>query len=202
MHPKLKNVICTTAQNSHQKGNELNKNSSAHGHPSKAEESILSAISVGAVFILIGAIYVATLPTSLWEKIVNFFGSFTALNVPETGIYLPAPAVPAAHTVLYNAAFQFCIGLAILQIILLILRLMLQSPIGKTAETAGNLVYWFGASYLVFTFLNSATTLTTWFAFWTAILMVLGASMIARALVLFAKKTSLAEKTALSEQKK
>lgn len=166
----------------------MNKNSSAHAHPHKAGEGILSAISVGTVFILIGAIYVTTLPTSLWEKIVNFFSSFNTVQVPDTTINLPAPAVPAAHTVLYNAAFQFCIGIAILQIILLTLRLMWHSPIGKTAETAGNLVYWFGASYLVFTFLNSSTTVTTWFAFWAAILIVLGVSMIARALVLFAKR--------------
>jgi hypothetical protein len=165
----------------------LSKNSSAHAHPYKAGEGILSAISVGTVFILIGTIYVTTLPTSLWDKIVAFFSSFDIVGVTD-GISLPAPAVPAAHTVVYNAAFQFCIGIAILQIILLTLRLMWHSPIGKTAETAGNLVYWFGASYLVFTFLNSSTTVTTWFAFWAAILMVLGVSMIARALVLFAKR--------------
>ena len=166
----------------------MSENSSAHTRPHKAGEGIFTAISVGAVFILIGVVYVATLPTSLWDEVVAFFGSFDVLQVPGTGIYLPAPAVPAAHTVLYNAAFQFCIGLGILQIILLTLRLAWHSPTSKTAETAGNLVYWFGASYLVFTFLNSATTPETWFAFWAAILIVLGVSMIARALVLFAKK--------------
>jgi hypothetical protein len=170
------------------KGNELSKNSSAHTYPYKAGEGIISAISVGAVFILIGTIYVTTLPTSLWDKIVNFFTSFNTAQVPSTTIYLPVPAVPAAHTVVYNAAFQFCLGIAILQILLLTLRLLWHSPIGKTAETAGNLVYWFGASYLVFTFLNSSTTVTTWFAFWAAILVALGVSMIARALVLFAKR--------------
>ena len=166
----------------------MSENSSAHTRPYKAGEGIFSAISVGAVFILIGVIYVATLPASLWDKVVAFFSSFSSVQVPDTGIYLPAPAVPAAHTVLYNAVFQFCIGLGILQIILLALRLAWHSPISRTAETAGHLVFWLGASYLVFTFLNSATTLETWFAFWAAILMVLGVSMIARALVLFAKK--------------
>jgi len=166
----------------------LSENSSTHARPYKAGEGIFSAISAGTFFILIGVIYVTTLPTSLWDKAIAFFSSFDVSRVPNTGIYLPAPAVPAAHTVLYNAAFQFCIGIGILQIILLTLRLAWHSPTGKTAETAGNLVYWFGASYLVFTFLNSATTLETWFAFWAAILVVLGVSMIARALVLFAKK--------------
>jgi hypothetical protein len=143
---------------------------------------------VGAVFILIGVIYVATLPDSLWEEIVAFFGSFSALQVPGTGIYLPAPAVPAAHAVLYRAVFQFCLCLGILQVILLALRLVWHSPIGKTAETVGNLVFWFGASYLVFTFLNSSTEIETWFVFWAAILVVLGVSLIIRALVLFARR--------------
>ena len=166
----------------------MSKNSSAHTRPYKVGEGIFSAISVGAVFILMGLVYVATLPTSLWDKAIDFFSSFDVSQVSNTGIYLPAPAIPAAHTVLYNAAFQFCIGIGILQIILLALRLAWHSPTSKTAETAGNLVFWFGATYLVFTFLNSATTLETWFSFWAAILIVLGVSMIARALVLFAKK--------------
>ena len=165
----------------------MKKNSSAHAHAYKAGEGIISAISVGAVLILIGTIYVTTLPTPLWDKIVSFFGSFDIVKVSDQ-ISLPAPAAIADHAVVYNAAFQFCIGIAILQIILLTLRLMWHSPISKTAETAGNLVYWFGASYLVPTFLNSATDVPTWFAFWAAILMVLGVSMIARAIVLFAKK--------------
>jgi hypothetical protein len=165
----------------------LNKNSSVHPRSSKTEENIIGAISAGAVFILIGTVYVTILPTSLWDKIVDFFKSFEIVKLSDT-LSLPAPIDPGAHVVVYNAAFQFCIGLAILQIILLTLRLMMHSPISKTAETAGNLVYWFGASYLVPTFLNSNTAVPTWFAFWAAILMVLGISMIVRAMVLSIKK--------------
>ena len=166
----------------------MSESSSAHARPYKAGEGIFSAVSVGAVFILIGVIYVATLPASLWDEVVAFFGSFSSVQVPGTGIYLPAPAVPAAHAVLYGAVFQFCLGLGILQVILLALRLAWQSPIGKTAETVGHLAFWLGASYLVFTLLNDATTLETWFVFWAAILVVLGVSLIIRALVLFARR--------------
>jgi hypothetical protein len=93
-----------------------------------------------------------------------------------------------AHSVLYGAAFQFCIGLGILQIVFLLLRLMMNSPISKTAETMGNLVYWFGAGCLVTTYLNSTTTLSEWFMFWAGILVILGLSFVARAFVLFAKR--------------
>jgi len=166
----------------------LTTHSSAYARPRNAGENIISAISVGAVFILIGTIYVTTLPTSLWDKIVNFFESFTTVQIPDTTIYLPAPAVPSAHAVVYNAAFQFCIGIAILQIIVLALRILWHSPIDKTAETVGKLVYWFGTCYLVPTFLNSSTTQTTWFAFWAAIIITLGVSMIARAMLFLAKR--------------
>jgi hypothetical protein len=187
MRSTLKNVIFTTTQIASGKGSELTKDSTVHPRSYKTGENIIGAISAGTFFILIGAVYVAALPTSLWDKIVDFFQSFEVVKLSDT-LSLPAPATPGAHTVVYNAAFQFCLGIAILQIILLVLRLMIHSPISKTAETAGNLVYWFGASYLVLTFLNSTTTVSTWFAFWAAIIIVLGISMIARAVVLFAKK--------------
>lgn len=165
----------------------MNAHPRRHIGPRAFGENIITAISVGTVFILIGTIYVTTLPTSLWDKMADFFSSLTGSPVPGTSIYLPAPASPATHAVFYNAIFQFCIGIAVLQIIVLALRLMFKSSISKTSETAGNLVYWFGASYLVVTFLNSSTTSTMWFAFWAAILIVLGVSLIARAFVIFAK---------------
>ena len=165
----------------------MSKNPSARTRSYKTGENIIGAISAGAFFILIGTIYVTTLPTSLWDNIVSFFKSFETVQLSEH-LSLPAPVTPGAHAVVYNAAFQFCISIAVLQIIVLALRLMIHSPISKTAETAGSLVYWFGATYLVPTFLNSDTDVPTWFAFWAAIIMVLGISLIARAIVLFAKK--------------
>jgi hypothetical protein len=154
----------------------------------KARERLFSAISAGAALILLGIIYVINLSSSLWDAIIEFFSNLTSAQVPSTGIYLPAPVSPASHAVLYGAVFQFCIGLGILQIIFLALRLMLNSPIGKTAETMGNLVYWFGAAYLVATYLNSTTTISKWFVFWAGILIILGLSFIARAFVLLAKR--------------
>jgi hypothetical protein len=154
----------------------------------KAHERIFSAISVGAFFILIGIIYVIHLPSSLWDALISFFGNFTLAQVPTTGIYLPAPISPANHALLYGAIFQFCIGIGILQIIMLLLRYTWQSPIGKTAETMGNLVFWFGTAYLVTAYLNSTTDWSKWFVFWAGMLMILGLSFIARAFVLLGKK--------------
>ena len=164
----------------------MNVNTQTRTH--KIGESLISAISVGAVLILIGMVFVLAQPSSLWDSIVTFFSSFTLRSVPGMGISLPAPANPAAHAVLYTAAFQFCIGLGILQIILLALRLMINSPTGKTAETFGHLIYWFGASYLITSYLNNTTTINRWFMFWAGILIVLGVSLIARAFFLLVKR--------------
>ena len=154
----------------------------------KAKEGLYSAISIGAVLILIGIVYALAQPSSLWDSIITFFSNLTTRSVPGTGISLPAPANPAAHAVLYTAAFQFCIGLGILQVILLVLRLAGRSSIGKTAETVGTLVYWFGAAYLITIYLSDAPNITQWFMFWAGILIILGLSLIARAFVLLTKR--------------
>ena len=162
----------------------VNKRSGAY----KSQERLFSALSAGAFFILLGIVYVINLPASLWDAVVDFFGSFTLAQVPSTGIYMPAPTIPAAHAFLYGAIFQFCIGLGILQIVFLLMRIMMNSPIKKTAETMGNLVYWFGAAYLVTTYLNNTTSTSDWFVFWAGILIMLGLSFIARAFVLMVKR--------------
>jgi hypothetical protein len=159
-------------------------------------DGLLSAFVVGAVFIALAIIFVGT--PNILNDIGKFFGDFTVKQVPSTTIFLPAPAHPADHAELYGALVQFSLGLGILQILILALRLVLGSPIRRTAETVGNLVFWFGAVYLISAFLNSATTLELWFMFWAALLVILGVSLIARGLVLFAKK-SLAKKPAPKE---
>jgi hypothetical protein len=151
-------------------------------------ESIISAISVGTVFILFGLVYVLAFPANLFDRIVTFFGSLALRGIPGTGINLPAPINPGAHVVLYTAVFQFFIGLLLLQFLVLALRIVWKSPIRRTAETVGSLVFWAGSVFLANAFLNAHTTVNTWFAFWSGILIMIGLSLIARALVLLAKR--------------
>lgn len=164
----------------------MSGNQSTQTRTQPAREGLISAISVGAVFILIGVIYINT--PDLWGKIGAFLGSFTSTTVASTGVTIPAPQFPASHAVLYGAVFQFSLGIGILEILLLALRLLLRSPIRKTAETVGTLVFWFGASYLVTTYLNDATTITQWFVFWAGVIMMAGLSLIARGFVLLARR--------------
>jgi len=169
-----------------ERGRRLNERSSVLKESHKAQEGLLSAIAVGFVFILIGIIYITT--SGLWDSVVAFFGNLTATVVPGTEIYLPMPTNPSVHAVFYGALFHLCLGLGILQIIVLALRFVLRSSISNAAETVGNLVFWFGAAYLVNTYLNQTTNVNTWFIFWTGMLIISGLSLIARALVLLARR--------------
>jgi hypothetical protein len=164
----------------------LSKNQSMPPRERRHGEDLLSAVAVGAVFILIGIVFITT--PNLVNDAEKFFSDFIRLPVPNTSILLPAPAHPASHAELYGAVAQFTLGVGVLQILMLALRLVLRSPKRRIAQTVGNLVFWLGAAYLTITFLNNATTVKTWFMFWAAILVVLGASLIVRSLVLFARR--------------
>jgi hypothetical protein len=152
----------------------------------KRKENIFTAVYIGALFILIALIYFIHLPNNLWNEIVNFFGTLTLAEVPGTGIGLPAPSNPASHIQLYTAAFQFSLGIGILEIIILVLRVGLHSPMSRKAETVENIVFWLGTSYLITTYLVNMTLSSEWFVFWAGIILIFGLSLIARAFILIA----------------
>lgn len=152
----------------------------------KRKENIFTAVYIGALFILVALIYFIHLPNNLWNEIVNFFSTLTLAEVPGTGIGLPAPSNPAAHIQLYTAAFQFSLGIGILEIIILVLRVGLHSPMSRKAETVENIVFWLGTSYLITAYLFNVTLSSEWFVFWAGIILIFGLSLIARAFILIA----------------
>ncbi len=85
---------------------------------------------------------------------------------------------------LYSAVTQFSLIWGLFQIVILALRIVVDSPFSKKAETASNLVFWLGASYLISTLLNETTTVETWFVFWAEVIMLIGVSLIVRAIIL------------------
>jgi hypothetical protein len=168
--------------------NGLNNDRKGHGLTEKRKENLLTAIYIGSVFIILAVIYISHLPSSLWTQIIDFFMSLTLAPVPGTGIVLPAPANPAAHIELYTAGFQFAIALGIIEVVVLLLRVGLRSPVSRKAETIENLVFWLCASYLVTTYLVNMTIAAEWFVFWAGIILIFGLALVARAFVLLAKR--------------
>jgi len=91
------------------------------------------------------------------------------------------------HLDLYSALIQFNIGIGILQVVILALRIAFHSKTDKISETVGNLIFWFGAAVLVSVFLQTAT-LEGWFTYWGALIVLVGVTLIARAIVHFARR--------------
>jgi hypothetical protein len=155
----------------------------------KHRESLISGVSAGFFFIVAGALFVIT--PNLFDKIVAFLQDFGLETIPRIGILWPAPAFPMSqsHSVVYLAVERFCFIWGIFEIVLLVLRLVLRSPVDKTTETLSNIVYWFGSGFLVRAFLLETLRLPTilgltrWFVFWAALIMLLGATLVIRAIV-------------------
>jgi hypothetical protein len=153
----------------------------------KRKETLVSGLYIGFIFILLALIYLINVHSNIWNSFLNFINSFVLTEFPGTGIYLPAPANLAAYTVLYNAAFEFCLGLGVLEISVLAIRIWLHSPLPRKAETIENLVFWFGTSYLIITYLARSTIMSEWFVFWAGVIIIAGLSLVARAFVLMAQ---------------
>ncbi len=151
-------------------------------------EGLFSAVSAGVFFVLVGAIFVytfAVLDVNLFSEIVAFAQGFGLVSVPNTPIVrFPAPRFPSAHLPIYVAAGQFSLFWGIYQVAILAVRFVARSPVTRKAETASNVIYWFGASYLLSLFLTETVTRSAWFEFWAAILILVGVSMVVRAIIL------------------
>ena len=150
-------------------------------------EGLFTAISVGFFFVLVGAIF-ATTP-NLIDKISAFFRDFDLVRVPnQPGWLLPAPAFPGRHSTVYSTLEKFSFALGLFQIVVLALRIGVRSPWGKKAETVSNLVFWLGTGFLIRMLLVESTR---WFVFWAGIIMLIGVSLVIRAIILAAVRAML-----------
>jgi len=154
----------------------LNKNKET---PRKYQEGLFTAISVGFFLLLVGTIFVIT--PDLFGKIVDLFKDFKLVDVPNTDVVFFGPEFPRLHLTVYQAVRQFSVALAVFQIVILALRFVIPSSWGKRAENVGNLVFWAGVAFLIQPFLIESTQ---WFVFWSTLLIVVGVSLIARAVVM------------------
>ena len=146
------------------------------------------AISVGLFFFLVGILFITT--PGLYAEIVNFFKDFASVPVPHTNVYLPAPSSLGAHATVYSAVQQFSLAWAVFMVAMLVGRIVLRAPIRRQAQNLGDAVFWFGAAYLVQTYLldTAGLDLTRWFEFWASVVILAGLSLVARAAFLIAAR--------------
>lgn len=151
--------------------------------PRRHREGILSAISVGFFFVLVGFIFIIT--PNLTDKMVDFFQDIAFRNVARlpSNFYLPRPATIGAHVTIYSAVEQFSLAWGVFLVAMLVIRFATGSQTRKKAENLGDIIFWFGSAYLIRTWLIGESK---WFEFWALILMLLGISLIVRAVFLAA----------------
>lgn len=156
-------------------------------HDKWITESIITAIAIGGFLIIVGLVFGLMLgPTN---AIGDFFSDLKGVSYPVINgeMVLPAPAHPEAHALIYQAVFSFMMGIAVLEAVILVARLYIQSPTKKIAETIGNLIFWAGGTVVAYVFLMSGT-LSGWFTFWSCMIILAGTSLIAQAIVYFARR--------------
>jgi hypothetical protein len=156
----------------------------SEGYTQKSREGFISIFSVGVFLILLGMTFVVT--PGFFDKLLSFFEDFDLVQVPNisAGILLPSPRNPANHTTIYLTASWFSFAWGIFLVALLALRILAHSPLQKKAENASDIFFWLTNGFLIGNFLNEATTTVMWFTFWTAIIILLGVSLIIRAIIL------------------
>jgi len=128
--------------------------------------------------------FFVTVP-NLFKEIIDFFQDIRAVQVPHLdNVYLPAPHDPGAHLVVYSTVMQFCLIWGIFLIALLAARFFVHSPTRKKADNLGDIVFWLGAAYFSQIWLVDTIdrSITKWFGFWSAIIILIGVSLIVRAI--------------------
>jgi len=152
----------------------------SHGYMERRlNEGLITAISVAGVLIILGLVVLLT--PGIYQDANSFSKDFTNVSYTIGGstITLPAPANPSEHIALFTAVMDFLLAVGILQILILAVRLVLRSPIRRTAQTVGSLIFWLGAAVVANVFLL-AGTLDGWFRFWAGLIVLIGISLVAR----------------------
>jgi len=160
-------------------------------HHRRHGEGFFGAITAGFFFLLIGILFI-TIP-DLLGKTVGLIQDFSAVRVPHTGIYLPAPDTPSQYTAVYTAVFEFSLIWTLLEIVILALRMGIGSRYRRITRSFGNIVFWLGTAFLTNRYLSSMTTSMTpytqqlkWFVFWALLIALIGISLVVRAIAIAA----------------
>jgi len=151
------------------------------GFRHRHRDGMLSAVAAGFFLILVGALFVTN--PDLPNKLINFFNNFELKQISNSNVYLPAPKDPETFLLVYQTVEQFCLIWAVFLVAMLGARFILGASARRKADGLGDVVFWFGAAYLVQTWLLNVTK---WFEFWALIIVLIGASMVVRGLLLVA----------------
>ncbi len=152
-------------------------------------EGLITALAIGGFFVILGSVFAFT--PGIVQDSNAFVSDLTTVSFPfgspGSTMSLLGPANPADHQDFYTAVMNFLIGVGVLQIVVLALRLAVHSRTSRIAESVGDLIFWLGAAAVANIFLL-AGTLNSWFQFWSALIILIGLSLIGRFFVHMAGK--------------
>ena len=143
-------------------------------------EGVLSAISAGVFLFLIGILFI--IHPDLYDNLVSFFSNFTTASAfGNNSILLPIPVNVGLHIGVYRAAMQFSLAWGVYLAAALVARFAVNSPVTRKAQNVSDIIFWFGAAYLVQTWLIDQHK---WFEYWALIITLAGVSLVVRAIYL------------------
>jgi hypothetical protein len=140
------------------------------------KENWIGLLTFGFFILLLASFFVIN--PEYWSKILGFLESFELRKIVGVPI-LPHPT--GSHSEVYQAITHFCLVFGLFQFFVLALRFFIKSSLSKISETASNIVFWLGASF-VFNILLAEGTIW-WFNCIGGIIAVLGFSIIVRSLI-------------------
>jgi len=141
------------------------------------KRDILGFASFGFFLLLIGVIWVIT--PNLFQEVVDFFKDFDLTEEIFPNVFLPAPAHPHRHIVVYTALAQFCFVSGLFQIAILVLRFFFRDTVDKVAGTFSGIVFWLGVGFV--SNLLAAEAIG-WFGFIGWFIVFIGLSIVVRSL--------------------
>jgi hypothetical protein len=155
-------------------------NLSSQGFSHQRREGILSAVSAGVFFVLIGSLFI--IHPNLYDNLVSFFSDFkVAAAFGTNNIMLPIPINVASHVSVYTAAEQFSLAWGVFLVAAIVVRFAVNTSTRRKAQNISDIIFWFGTAYLIQTWLIDQAK---WFEFWALTIILVGISLVGRAIYL------------------
>ncbi|MHA2407874.1 MAG: hypothetical protein ACXACA_05845 [Candidatus Ranarchaeia archaeon] len=137
----------------------------------KAKKSdFVGIVTFGMFLILVAGLYIIT--PNVFSNFSDFFTSFELVEI-ATGYNVVRPAIP--NVVVFQLGFQFCVGIAVVSSVSVLLHLLTSSPLHKTGSSFIGTLTWFGFSWSSYLLFVGSLEWVTWMGY-TAI--ILGVSVV------------------------